>query len=373
MAEAPLRVRLVLATSTGGVGAHVRALAAHLVAAGDDVCVLGPAQTETRFHFTATGASFTPVEISTSARPVSDALAVRRLRGLLEGADVVHAHGLRAGLVASLALRPGAAPLVVTWHNAVLAEGARRAVVSRMERRVAEHASVVLGVSDDLVERARTLGAADARLAAVAAPPLAGTGRSREDVRDELGAGRSPLVVAVGRLAPQKSFGTLLGAARIWRDRLDRPLTVIAGEGPLRGRLQRQIKDDGLAVRLLGHRDDVPDLLAAADVAVLPSQWEGRPLVVEEALRSGTPLVATAVGGVPAMVGDAGLLVPPGDQGALAAAVISLLDDAGLRSRLRTEGQLRAAGFPSEADTAAAARRLYTELRGTRPDGAGIR
>jgi len=186
--------------------------------------------------------------------------------------------------------------------------------------------------------------------------------RSREEVRVDLGASRSPLVVSVGRLAPQKSFGTLLEACRLWRDRPDRPLTLIAGDGPLRGELQRRIEREGLAVRLLGHRDDVGDLLAAADVAVLPSAWEGRPLVAEEVLRAGVPLVATAVGGIPDLVGDAAVLVPPADPGALASAVLRLLDDPALRRRLASDGQLRAAGLPTEADTAAAVRRIYAEL-----------
>nr|WP_269205348.1 glycosyltransferase [Motilibacter aurantiacus] len=211
------------------------------------------------------------------------------------------------------------------------------------------------------------MGAPDARLAAVVAPPPAprpspdGSDR-RAEVRAELGVGSSPLVVAAGRLAPQKAYPVLLQAARTWRDRLDRPLTVIAGDGPLREELQRRITDDGLAVRLLGHREDVSDLLAAADVAVLPSQWEGRPLVAEEALRAGAPLVATAVGGVPELVGDAAVLVAPGDPAALAAAVVALLDDPVERVRLSAAARERAAAFPTEDDTAAEARRLYVEL-----------
>ena len=168
--------------------------------------------------------------------------------------------------------------------------------------------------------------------------------------------------MAAGRLAPQKAYPVLLQAARTWRDRPDRPLTVIAGDGPLWDELQGRIRREGLAVRLLGHRDDVADLLAAADVVVLPSRWEGRPLVVEEALRAGAPLVATSVGGVPDMVGDAALLVPPDDAGALAAAVVSLLDEPTERVRLSAAARERARTFPTEDDTAAEARRLYAEL-----------
>ncbi|RKS77855.1 glycosyltransferase involved in cell wall biosynthesis [Motilibacter peucedani] len=360
-----LDVRLVLGTSAGGVGSHVRSLVRGLAGEGDTVRVLGPESTERRFAFSLEGAAFDPVEIGPSPRPLEDARTVRRLRRLLEGADVVHAHGLRAGMLAGLALRDST-PLVVTWHNAVLARGPRGALIGRMERYVAGRAAVTLAVSPDLVERVRELGGGDVRLAEVVAAPMPSALRTRAEVRAELGAGAAPLILAVGRLAPQKAYPVLLAAARLWRDRPGRPLTVVAGDGPLRAQLQRRISQDGLAVRLLGQRDDVPDLLAAADVVVLSSQWEGRPLVVEEALRAGTPLVATSVGGVPAMVGDAALLVPPDDPSALAAAVTRVLDDPELADRLRRDGALRAAGFPTEHDSALAARRVYAQLVGVR-------
>lgn len=360
MAEG-MDVRLVLGTSAGGVGSHVRALVRGLAAAGDRVTVLGPESTERRFAFSLEGATFVPVEIGPAPRPIEDARTVRRLRQLLPGADIVHSHGLRASMLAGLALRESA-PLVTTWHNAVLEGGPKRALVAQMERYVARHATVTLGASADLVERARGLGAKDARLFLVAAPTSPSAMRAREEIRAELGAGQGPLIVAVGRLAPQKAYPVLLEAARLWRDRLDRPLTVIAGDGPLRGQLQRRVAADGLAVRLLGHRDDVADLLSAADVAVMTSTWEARALVAQEALRAGIPLVATAVGGVPDLVGDAALLVPAGDPGALASAVTRLLDTPALRTELSGAGRLRAAGFATEADTVAAARRVYADL-----------
>src|ERR1700709_34933 len=107
-------VALVLATSTGGVGAHGRALAAGLVGDGGRVRVCGPAATEALFDFSSTGAVFAPVEIAGTARDLAAGRALRRAVG---DSDIVHAHGLRAATVASLA---GIGPLVVTWHNAVL-------------------------------------------------------------------------------------------------------------------------------------------------------------------------------------------------------------------------------------------------------------
>jgi glycosyltransferase involved in cell wall biosynthesis len=148
------------------------------------------------------------------------------------------------------------------------------------------------------------------------------------------------------------------------------PLAVVAGEGPDRGAWQRRADAQGAPVRFLGHRDDVADLLAAADVAVLTSAWEARALVAQEALRAGVPLVATAVGGVPELVGDAAVLVPWGPRGevarAVAAGVVRLLDDPAERARLAAAGRARAATWPDGAAVLDQLRGAYEELAGRR-------
>lgn len=358
----PGSVALVLASSTGGVGQHVRSIARGLTEAGASVLVCGPAATEEQFDFTGAGARFTPVEIPASPTP-GDARAVTALRRALGDTpvDVVHAHGLRAGLVAALA-RP-AAPLVVTWHNAVLAGGLRGAVSRLVERVVARSVRVALGASADLVDRAAALGAADARLAPVAAPALPAPRRRRTAVRAEFGvAADRPLILSVGRLHPQKRYDVLIDAAARWRTRTPAPLVVIAGSGPAYLPLAARISAARAPVTLLGHRTDVADLLGAADLAVVTSDWEARQLFAQEALRAGVPLVATAVGGLPDLVGDAAVLVPPGDVDAVDAAVRDLLDDPARRADLGRRGLARAATWPTEADTVAALAGLYAEL-----------
>ena len=152
------------------------------------------------------------------------------------------------------------------------------------------------------------------------------------------------MVLAVGRLAAQKGFDVLLGAAARWRDLDPAPLLAIAGDGPLAGELRARAASLGVDAAFLGHRDDVADLLAAAAVFVLPSRWEGQPLILQEALRAGAAIVATRVGGIPDLVGDdAALLVAPGDAAALAAAVRAVLTDA--RSRAGSAPRHRA-GVP---------------------------
>ncbi|TDD92591.1 glycosyltransferase family 1 protein [Actinomadura darangshiensis] len=390
-----MRVALVLGTSAGGVGRHVRSVAERLAGRGARVLVCGPASTEDLFGFAAGGARFAEVDLADRPRPVSDAKAVARLRSLLRDADVVHAHGLRAGALAvaacariapgPLRFSRGGPPLVVTLHNAVITGGRTAAVYGALERVVARGAARVLGVSPDLEERMRALGARSAGHAIVPAPaPQAPPGPAvRADLRAALGAGERPLVLTVGRLAAQKGLPTLLDAAAVWAGRTPQPLVAIVGDGPLEDELNARIEAEDLPVRLLGRRSDIPGLLAACDVAVVPSVWEGQPLIVQEILRAGRPLVATRVGGVPGMVGaaerggagpllhgpesEAALLVPPNDAEALGRAVSRVLDDPSLAARLGSAAARRSARLPGEDDAADQLADLYRDVLNTGP------
>ena len=354
---------LVLASSTGGVGQHVTYLVRELAESGATITVCGPAATEELFGFTRAGANvrFVPIEIPANPGP-SDGRAIGALRRVLTGPiDVVHAHGLRAGLVAALA-RP-TQPLIVTWHNAVLATGLRGQASRLAERVVARAARVTLGASQDLVDRAAALGATDARLAPVAAPAAAAPRRTRAAVHAELGIERDrPMVLSVGRLHPQKRYDVLVDAAARWRTLDPSPVVVVAGSGPAYLQLAARISAERAPVLLLGHRGDVPDLLAAADVAVVTSDWEARQLFAQEALHAGVPLVTTAVGGLPDLVGDAAVLVPAGDVDAIATAVADLLADPAHRDELRRRGAARAAQWPTEQETVDLVRAVYAEV-----------
>jgi glycosyltransferase involved in cell wall biosynthesis len=179
------------------------------------------------------------------------------------------------------------------------------------------------------------------------------------------GAAGRPVVFAAGRLAAQKGFGVLLEAAAAWRDLEPVPLVVIAGDGPLARQLRTRAAEVGAAAVFLGQRDDVPARLAGAAVFVLPSNWEGQPLVLQEALRAGAAIVATRVGGVPGLTGeDAALLVPPGDARALAAAVRSVLSDQGLALRLRAAARARGAALPTAGDAVTAVLASYAAVAG---------
>ena len=362
----------MLGTTEGGTGRHVAMLARGVAAAGLEVQVFGPDSTRAFFA----GIAFDEVVISDRPHPARDTAAMRQLRSLLMAmnADVVHAHGIRAGALCVLALRPfagqrsgsagrwpGGRPpaLVVTVHNAPPSGASAALVYGLLERLVAGNADVVLCVSADLSARMRSIGAEVVGRAIVPAPAQ----RPAGDRPTDLPAGR-PVILAAGRLAPQKGFDTLIAAAASWRNRQPEPLVAIAGAGPLAGALADQATAVRADVRLLGKRDDMTDLLGAADVFALPSRWEGQPLILQEAMKACRPIVAADVGGVRDLTGDeAALLVQPDDPAALAAAVLSVLDDLGLASRLSKAAAQRAAALPTEADAIAASVDLYERLR----------
>ncbi|WP_338777008.1 glycosyltransferase family 4 protein [Streptomyces sp. DG1A-41] len=368
--QSPLRTVQVLGGGNAASSAHVRSLAAGLVARGVRVTVCAPYEADRAYDFSGVGADH--VHVPRSSDPVS----VAALRVACADADLVHAHGLHASFRTVLALsgRRVRTPLVVTWHDRAHADGARAHLLRVLERRVVKAATVVLGTTSVLVDRARRTGARDARLAAVALPgprrPVEpdDPDRLRPKVRAELGAIGRPLLMAVGSLEPHRGYDVLLDAARAWR-RLDPvPLVVIAGEGPLRGELQERIEGEGLPVRLIGRRDDITDLLAAADLALLPSRWEdARSVLAQEALHARVPLVATDVGGIPELVGDAAELVPCGDAEALADTAVRLLGDPERRELLKTKGARQAATWPSEDETVAQVLSVYDELTQPRP------
>lgn len=351
-----MRVVLVLRASTGGIGTYVRELAEYCVGQGDQVVVVGPAATEKHFSFTSVGAEFA---------------TLARLPRLLRRADVVHSHGFKAAALVNVMRAGRRGPRhVVTLHNTILAIGIRARISSLVECLAVRPADVVLGASPDLVERATELRAREVSLCLVPAPLLPAAVRTRAEIRAALAVpGTDPLLLTIGRLAPQKSLPLLLDAVADLADLGVR--LVIAGEGPERHALSARIGAEKLPVTLLGQRSDVAELLAAADVFVLSSHWEARALVVQEAMRAGVPVVATAVGGLPELVGDAAILVPANDATALADALRRLLTDPTLCEELRAAGPARAATWPTHTDALAAARAWYVD-RNT-PAGARLR
>jgi glycosyltransferase involved in cell wall biosynthesis len=177
-----------------------------------------------------------------------------------------------------------------------------------------------------------------------------------------------PTIISVGRIAGPKDFATLARALAKLRPR--RFHAWIVGDGPELGQLRLELAKLGVgdAVELLGERNDVPALLAQSDVFVLSSRAEGLPLAVVEAMAAGLPVVASAVGGVPELIGDAGVTVPPGDPDALATALARFVEDVELRREYGESARRRA---EAEFDLPRF-HRAYLDLYATELERAGV-
>jgi glycosyltransferase involved in cell wall biosynthesis len=294
----------------------------------------------------AAGVRFHPLQ--NVRRPISlwrDLAGLYELTRLLrrERPDILHASSSKAGVLGRLAGFFARVPVrIFTVHGWAFAahSGFSSRLYRWLDRLVEPLTTVTICVSER--ERAAGLAAGTcARERTVVIPnavDVEGAPRSRPVERER------PLILAVGRLKAPKDFPTLIRALGDLRP--DSFEAVIVGDGPDRPRLEEEIETLGLTgpVRLAGERRDVPELLAAADVFVLPSVSEGLPVSVLEAMAAGLPVVASRVGGVPEQVSDGqtGLLVEPGDPNALAAALARLIAEPSLRRRLGAAGRARA-------------------------------
>lgn len=174
------------------------------------------------------------------------------------------------------------------------------------------------------------------------------------------------LVVYVGRLSPEKNTELLVQAFANGPARAGQAHLLIVGDGPSRSILQDAVDDLGVErrVHFLGHRSDVPSVLAAADVFALSSKWEGNPLAILEAMAASKAVIATAVGGVPELIRhrDTGLLVPPGNVGLYAKGLVELMRDVRMRGEMGTRAALYAQRHFSAATMARRYESLYREL-----------
>lgn len=290
------------------------------------------------------------IPVTVIGKPLkADPIALLRLaRFMKAGAfDVVQTWIFAANAYGRVAARMASVPVVVVSEMAVdLWKGQAERLV---DRRLATWCDRLVGNSHAVVDFYRGLGVPDDRLAMIYSgvedeePPAV----DRAAVRAEFDfPPDAPLVLFAGRLAEQKRVGDLLQALDLLQHVQPDARTLIAGDGALRAALEETATAYSLdgRVRFLGHREDIPRLLAAADLLVLPSAFEGLPNVVLEAMRFRKPVVATSAPGTTEVVvdGETGLLVPVGDQVALARAIRDLIRDPALAHRLGEAGRARA-------------------------------
>jgi glycosyltransferase involved in cell wall biosynthesis len=166
-------------------------------------------------------------------------------------------------------------------------------------------------------------------------------------------------LLAVGRLVPIKGFDVLLRAFARARAAVPELTLSLAGAGPLEGELRAAAPD---GVTLLGHAGDVPRLLEEHAIVIVPSRGEGFGMVALEAAERGRAAIVSDVGGLPEIVGDTGVVVPPGNEEALAAAIVELASDPGRVQALGAAARVRAVAQFSADDAAAGVERVYRDL-----------
>jgi glycosyltransferase involved in cell wall biosynthesis len=292
---------------------------------------------------------------------------VRRLRRILGSVepDIVHLHSSKAGLAGRLALR-GRRPTIFQPHawSFEAAGGVLRTGAIAWERLGARWAHFVVCVSD----AERELGVEHGISAEWRVVPngvdleffAAASAEERSAARERLGLGTSRLAVCIGRLSRQKGQDILLAAWPSVLERVPDARLALVGSGPEEGRLRSAAAN---GVQFAGQRDDVQDWLAAADVVVVPSRWEGMSIGLLEALARGRSVVATNVAGSADANGqDAGAVVPVGDTVALADAIAARLQDPELAAAEGRAARQRAERrFDLRRSTAAIAE-LYSDL-----------
>jgi len=275
-------------------------------------------------------------------RPLWDLRGFVRLARFLARSPyaIVHTHTTKPGIIGTLAARRAGTPAVMhTVHLFPFHEETGRFVTAAyvaVERFAARWCDRIVTVSE--FQRDWALRAGIGRPGQVVAIPngvptdRAKPRRSRADVRAELGLGDEFTILSTGRLAEQKGLEYLIHAAPLLRQDLPHARILLAGDGPLGNKLARLVSSLGLddTVTLLGRRSNVGDLLAASDLIVLPSLWEGLSISLLEAMAAGRPIVTTSIGSNREVTndGEAAVLVPPKDVASLAEAIRSLATDA---------------------------------------------
>jgi glycosyltransferase involved in cell wall biosynthesis len=261
---------------------------------------------------------------------------------------VVHTHTAKAGALGRLAAALCRVPVVVHTYHGHVFDGYFPPLQTRLvvaaERLLAWRASALIAVTErvrrDLLTRG--IGRPD-RIVVVPLgldlDPMQAAPARRGELRAELGlAPGTPLVGIVARLVPVKAHETFLQVARDLAPVRPDAVFLIVGDGERRGALEAMARELGVGdrVRFLGWRADLDRLYADLDVVVLTSKNEGSPVALIEAMAAGRPVVSTRAGGVEDVVADGvtGRVVPVGDAGAIARAVVGLLDDPEEAARL---------------------------------------
>lgn len=313
--------------------------------------------------------------------PIWDLAGLLRLRSFLrrESYRIVHTHTSKGGFVGRLAASLAGVPVIIhTMHGLAFHERSpifTRIFYSTLERIAAEKCNQIVSVSDFHREWAIDLGICKKSRIVTIPNGIADqhhpTGAALM-LRRQLGfSGEDLMLLTVARLAPEKGLECLIAAAALLRVRVPRCKVVIAGDGPVRWRLERLAQQHGISDRIifLGYRQDVPDLLAACDVVVLPSLREGLSISLLEAMAAGKPIVASSIGSHVEVASQAHIakLVTPADERALSRAIAELLRDPRTMKDLGTNARRLFELRYTEQNMVSAYRQLYRHLLSAEP------
>ncbi len=292
--------------------------------------------------------------LSRELRPLKDVRALIRLLRLMreERPDVVHTHKSKAGLIGRLAAVVAGVPVRIhTYHGHVLSgyfDKGRTTGLLWMERALALLSTRLITLSEELqVDLCRGLKIGDRERFRVIPlgldlAPFRCAERERGALRRELGLHSDcRLIGMVGRMVPVKDHATFLQSLAVLCRERSNVHAVLVGGGELEGFLRARVAELGLSGRVsfLGWRRDLPRIYADLDLLVLTSRNEGTPVAVIEAMAAGIPVVATAVGGVPDVLRERGVLIPPGDEVKLTHAMASVLDSSVITAQARDPGR----------------------------------
>ena len=289
-----------------------------------------------------------------------DVARVRQLTAVFkqEKYDVVHTHLTYANILGTMAGRFAGIPVMATLHNVVAAKQSKAA--RRAEQYMLDYAAAQIIAVGHLVAVANRERFSHRQIEvvanAVADTHLSLSSDERNGLRRTLvGDEKRPLLISVGRLTTQKGFPDLLTAFANIRQSIPDAALIIAGTGEDYDALAAQIQTLGLSghAHLLGRRDDIPQLLAASDVFISSSHWEGLPIAVLEAMSAGLPVVATAVGEIPQLLVDGtGIIIPAKEPKQIETAVTTLLNNPAQRQTMGQAARAHiAAHYSAEAWT----------------------
>lgn len=352
-----MRLLYVVRPATGGIRQHIITLSRCLISDGNSIDFAAPEGFLRSLPPDLASQPAFPLDIPGSINPIKSTLASRRLGRLLnKGYDVVHSHGVQAGLVTALSAIPASARHVVTLHNLPGKDMLSRFTMGYMARRT----NCFIAVSNSISDSLKGMLPSQTKIDVI--PNGIPAAFYEQQIRDDSLGEETAVIGCVARLSREKGVDILLEAAR----RLPILKFIVAGDGPDRATLGELAPAN---VTFLGRIEDVRSIYSRSRILVIPSRREGQGIVALEALAAGCPIVASDVGGLADMLteGMTALLVPVGDVTALCEAINLLISDDELRERLKKNGRSMVRARFGDSDMARNVTELYNTVVTPRP------